>query len=587
MATINRNSRGGIDKPKNPLQTSAKNDTVPTSVGGTYPAPIQTSAGMETVDQTVARADKMMNPTSPELTALSIANSPKVNARGGMDKPNNPLQTSVVNRSIKQPTVAQPQTSAQIQSDLLKASQGEINQINQYATEQINALKPRQDERLAETNSVNTLTGLAGSTEANRTTEGTSKINQRENDLVRAEASTKISSILSGVKTKALEMAQTERENFRLSTKDAEEQRAARLEEANLNTATLAQSGVTYEGLKATDPEAYQSLVNAVGSEELLKAQFTLNRPQEDILDKKIEGGKYVIAYRNPLTGATRIESVDLGLPAQYTKTVDAGDRILAIPDNWSGDPAELLTINKGLTPSQTQNGTTGGGTTGAYSSDLDALIGSTESIISSKFGQETFRKNIAKARSEADKISLIASVVLGKADSATKTDFTNQAVGIKQIDKAIKMLDEGAQTGVLEAGAQYAFNLAGKDFDPKLAQINQLLTSAIQPYRNSVTGAAWGTQEDGEYQQLFGSTKYSPTELKQRLMGVKDILASKSSTALGSYVNPLGTYGDPFNTGNISTDNGEIEVRALDGTIGTIPAEQLEEALNAGYTQV
>lgn len=481
--------------------------------------------------------------TSPELTALSVANSPT---------------TTPPNRPIKTPTttaVTPARTAAQIQSDLLKASQSEINSINKYASEQLEALKPRQEERIAENASVNTLTGLAGSTEANRTTEKTVATNTKEDNLVRAEAETKVNSIISGIKTKALEMEQTERENFRLDTESAASARTAALEEANLNTATLAQSGVTYEGLKATDPEAYQSLVDAVGSEELLKAQFTLNRPQEDILDKKIENGKYVIAYRNPLTGATRIETVDLGLPPQYTKTVDAGNRILAIPDDWDGDPKNLITINKGLTPGQAQSGAGGGGSSsGTYGSDLDALIGTTESIIPSKFGQETFRKNIAKARTEADKISLIASVVLGKADAATKTDFTNQAVGIKQIDKAIKMLDEGAETGVLQAGAQYAFNVVGKDFDPKLAQINQLLISAIQPYRNSVTGAAWGTQEDGEYQQLFGSTKYSPEELKQRLVGVKEVLASKSSTALGSYVNPLGTYGDPFNTGSIAT---------------------------------
>lgn len=461
------------------------------------------------------------------------------------------------NRPVATPTVETPKTEAQIQAELLKASQGEINQINKYAAQQIEALKPRQDERLRETSSVNTLTGLAGSTEANRTTEGTVKVNEKENQLVRAEAAAKIGGILSGVKTKALEMAQTERANFRLDTEAAAKERTARLEEAVMNAATLAASGVTYDGLKTTDPEAYQALADAVGGEELLKAQFTLNRPQEDILDKKIEGGKYVIAYRNPLTGATRIESVDLGLPPQYTKTVDAGNRILAIPDNWNGDPSKLLTINKGLTPGQAAAGAGGGTASGAYSTDLDALIGTTESIIPSKFGQETFRKNIARARSDADKISLIASVVLGKADAATKTDFTNQAVGIKQIDKAIKMLDEGAKTGVLEAGAQYAFNLAGKDFDPKLAQINQLLTSAIQPYRNSVTGAAWGSQEDGEYQQLFGSTKYAPEELRQRLVGVRDILASKSATALGSYVNPMGFYGDPFNSGSIQTGGG------------------------------
>ncbi len=566
-----------------------------TQNGTVTPAPVATpTPAPEGISGNANVVNEMAGP-SEALKAASIAMSPKTT-------PTTPVKRTIqtyttkggeqVTRYSDGTESRQPgsKSAASIQADLMKASQGEINQINQYAAQQIEALKPRQDERLRENAGVNTLTGLAGSTEANRTTEKTTTVNQKENDLVRAEAATKISNILTGVKTKALEMAQTEREQFRLDTESAAKARTARIEEAVMNAATLAASGVTYEGLQTTDPEAYQALAEAVGGEELLKAQFTLNRPQEDILDKKIEGGKYVIAYRNPLTGATRIESVDLGLPANYTKTIDAGNRILAIPDNWDGDPSKLLTINKGLTPGQVAAGLGGSSSSGAYSSDLDALIGTTESIIPSKFGQETFRKNIARARSEADKISLIASVVLGKADAATKTDFTNQAVGIKQIDKAIAMLDEGAKTGVLESGAQYAFNIVGKDFDPKLAQINQYLISAIQPYRNSVTGAAWGSQEDGEYQQLFGSTKYSPAELRQRLVGVKEVLASKSSTALGSYVNPMGFYGDPFNTSNYTTSEKSGQLQGPDGQLydaSELNEDEYKEAISSGYTPV
>ncbi len=520
-----------------------------TQNGVTSPAPA-TPAPETTAERTAGISQVNQNQADAAKLGVTIPGS-----TGLYD--NGTTTPTPVKRAIKTPTstVAAPQTAAQIQADLLKASQGEINSINTYAAQKIEALKPTQEQRVRETSSINTLTGLAGSTEANTTTAATRATNDKENQLVRQEAAAKIQSVMSGVKTKALEMAQTAREQFTKDTAEARAQRTADLEEAVKNTATLAATGVTYDGLKATDPVSFKYLADSVGGEALLKAQFTLNRPVDQILDKKIEAGKYIITYQNPLDGKVRIETLDLGLPAQYTKTIDAGDRILAIPDNWDGDTSKLMTINKGLTPSKAGVGGGGAGAgSGTYANDLDAIIGATQAIIPTKFGQATFTNQISKARSDADKISLIASVVLGKADAATKTDFTNQAVGIKQIDKAIKMLDDGAQTGVLESGAQYTFNLAGKDYDPKLAQLNQLLVSAIQPYRNSVTGAAWGNQEDNEYQQLFGSTKYSPAELKQRLLGVKEILASKSAAALGSYVNPLGTYGDPFNTGSIST---------------------------------
>lgn len=364
--------------PSQELTELSKN--LATQNGVTNPAPIpapttQTSAGLETVNQTVDRAKELLATPAPITTP---------------------------NRPIKAPAIEQPKTAVNFQKDLLKASQGEINQINKYAAQQIEALKPRQEERLRETSSVNTLTGLAGSSEANVTTGVTKAVNEKENQLVRAEASAKIGSILTGVKTKALEMAQTAREQFRLDTETAKKERMARLEEAVNNASMLAQSGVTYEGLQATDPEAFKSLAETVGGEQLLKAQFTLNRPQEDILDKKIEGGKYVIAYRNPLTGSTRIESVDLGLPPQYTKTVDAGNRILAIPDNWDGDPSKLLTINKGLTPSQMAS-SAGGTTLSPAAQSWAQLIREGGAKISNV--PATMRNEVARALASSDPV--------------------------------------------------------------------------------------------------------------------------------------------------------------------------------------
>ncbi len=182
----------------------------------------------------------------------------------------------------------------------------------------------------------------------------------------------------------------------------------------------------------------------------------------------------------------------------------------------------------------------------GTYDSDLDALIGNTYNLISSKNGKDAFTSSIEGARGEADKINSIASVVLKNSPAEVKRDFVNQTVGIKEIDKAIALLDSGTKSGVINNGLQYAYNVVGKDFDPKLAAINAHITAAIQPYRNSVTGAAWGDQEDAEYASLFGSTKYSPKELKERLIRVKQIMADKSAAALKAQINPISEY-DPF----------------------------------------
>lgn len=414
-----------------------------TQNGPVTPAPVTAPEGVSgnaAISQNMAA--ESAGP-SQALKDMSIALAPKPPAT-----PNRPVTT---------PTAEQPKTAAQLQKDLLKASQGEINQINKYAAQQIEALKPRQEERLRETSSVNTLTGLAGSTEANRTTEGTSKINQRENDLVRAEAGAKIGGILSKVKTDALKMAQTERENFRLDTEAAAKERTARLQEAVTNAATLAASGVTYDGLQKTDPEAYKSLAEAVGGEELLKAQFTLNRPQEDILDKKIEGGKYVIAYRNPLTGATRIESVDLGLPAQYTNTIDAGNRLLAIPDNWDGDPTKLITINKGLTPGQTATAARaasgGSGSTGGIYDVLDFRTANAVIAQSEKFNSSDIVKRLNASQQAFNAVQNI--------DPTTQNPADHQAL-IYDFAKALDP-ESVVREGEYETIKKYSQNIINK----------------------------------------------------------------------------------------------------------------------------
>lgn len=247
-----------------------------------------------------------------------------------------------------------------------------------------------------------------------------------------------------------------------------------------------------------------------------------------------------------------------LGIAAPYlgtreTQIIDVAGR-RQLRDMQTGE----LIKDMGAVPVTAKSGGGGGGGSGAggggtYSNDLDAIIGTVLSTIPTKFGQETFRSQIDSARNDADKINLVAAQVLKGQPAEFKNDFRNQAVGIASLDKAISALDSGVKTGVLNNSAQYLFNVAGKDFDPKLAQINGYITSAIQPYRNSVTGAAWGEQEDAEYQALFGSTKFSPNELRQRLVQTKELLKAKSAEGLNAFVNPLGTYDNTFATGNLA----------------------------------
>lgn len=386
--------------------------------------------------------------------------STQKNDRGGIDKNNRP--STGINRTIRTTGNEQqaPDFYKQAYSEEERAAQKEINAINKYAAESLEAAQPRQDERLRETQAVNTLTGLAGSSEANVATEKTTAINKKEDDLIRAEAAMKVQNILGKVSEKALQKAQFDRESYYAEIEQTESERQARLQEDVDMVSTLAMSGVDAESYKTQDPEAYAYLAESMGGEEVLKAQFTLNRPVESVLDKRIEGGKYVIAYQNPISGAVRIESVDLGLPVGYSKTIDAGNRILAIPDNWDGDPSQLVTINKGLTPGQALDaggGSGGGEPSGSVLRDVESIMNGTLNLqdISVK---DNYRAIVAGELNKRVQEAEAAGDIYGMMAGSAAYDKEVSDTFLQSMEKTIGVLN---QLGTLQT------NISGTDTGP------------------------------------------------------------------------------------------------------------------------
>lgn len=189
--------------------------------------------------------------------------------------------------------------------------------------------------------------------------------------------------------------------------------------------------------------------------------------------------------------------------------------------------------------------GTTSPTSNTAFKTDMDALVSRVASGITSLNQRNSFLSTIKQSRNDEDKIRAISLVAPITADG--KNDIRQQTAALKNLDRAISMIDNKVQTGVLKSAAQYTFNLAGKDYDPNLAQLSAFITASIQPYRNSVTGAAWGQQEESEYQNLFGSTKYSPTELKTRLSTLRTILRNGSIATIQASIDPLGGGSQQF----------------------------------------
>lgn len=414
-----------------------------------------------------------------------------------------------------------------------KAYQAEIDALNKVYQDKIAQARVQGQGRLGSSTALQARSGLLGSDFGQAQTENIKTQNREIEDAYQSELGLKISQLLGKAREEAVVEAQKKREAKEAGGKTYIEyltaQDARKKQRVTDFAKSLLAQGVDIK--KLTDAELSQLATNYGVTKDLLVSTFASEQAakikNEDAAFTLSEGQQRFVL--NPTTG-------------QYEK-------VAAVSKTKAGG------VGGGVS-----GGVSGGTSSNKYASDLDAVIGATLSIIPTKFGQQTFQNQLAKARNDGDRLNLVASQVLKGASTEIRNDYSNQAIAVKQLDKAIAELDAGVKSGFLNSKAQYVAGVFGKDFDPKLQKVQAYITSAIQPYRNSVTGAAWGTQEDNEYADLFGSTKYSPTELKNRLTNMKQTLISKSATSLNTFVNPLGTYGNPFETGATTPTPNQVD---------------------------
>ncbi len=263
--------------------------------------------------------------------------------------------------------------------------------------------------------------------------------------------------------------------------------------------------------------------------------------------------------------------------------------------DPVTGETKLVAEKAKTYAPKASGGGGSYGGGSGAFGNDLDALIGQVGSSINGKYKQEAFRQQIARARNDQDKISIIAAntAIPGEA----RTDLVNTRAGQDSLRQAIGMVKNGVKTGVLKAGADYGLGIFGGQVDPAMTQLRGLITAAVQPYRSSITGAAWGTQEEAEYKSLFGSVKDTPETLLTKLENLDRIMNNKRVSIIAATADPLGmnTSFDSYyvsnplagDQGGDTSTSGGVQLKSPDGRMIEVAEDKVDQALQAGYTLV
>lgn len=215
---------------------------------------------------------------------------------------------------------------------------------------------------------------------------------------------------------------------------------------------------------------------------------------------------------------------------------------------------------------------------------DFDIVAEAVSNKIGSVASKNSFLSQYKKANSDEQRIKILASNV--NLPNEIKVGLIQNTQVTKALDDVLGMLDRGVQTGLLQAGQSYVANKLGSGGDKEVEAIKSKLITAVQPYRNKVTGAAWGDQEEAEYQALIGSVKFSPEDLRNKLNVFKDTLKQQSQTALLTAIDPVGAINNNSfiqNSPQLGGNAGTTVMTGPDGNQYEVPNDQVNAFIQAG----
>lgn len=292
--------------------------------------------------------------------------------------------------------------------------------------------------------------------------------------------------------------------------------------------------GLKYQTIEAR-LNTYQAQLNALmptlNKEEKIQAlaqQTLLDKQKQELADKK-QSEKEQTSYLIDLM--TKYPDAKIGL----------SDSIASAQSKVSGSK-----IYQDQVRAPVGSGGGGGGIgigvgTGADGglTDYSILAEAVSNSLGSVAAKNSFTKQYNQAKTDEERLKILAANA--KIPTEAKNGIIQNSQVVRSINDVFSLLDSGAKTGLLQAGQSYIANKLGTGGDKQVEAIKSKLVSALQPYRNKVTGAAWGPQEEAEYQSLIGSVRFTPEDLRNKLNVFKQTLISQSQAAIMAGIDPLG----------------------------------------------
>lgn len=363
------------------------------------------------------------------------------------------------------PALVTAKTADQIQQEKLTAAQGEIDNLNKYYDSLKNEQQITNASNSRSTDSVSTLTGLAGSSEAGVAAKATNASNDAALGKVEQQRQAAVNTILSGIRSSAVTEAQQSRTEARQSEQDrlAYREKAQTDAVAHLASLSKANSGATLEGLKATlSPEEYNYLITNAGGEANAKAVLFENRPKDSLVGTPyLAGDKVVQAYTTP-DGKVIYE--DTHAPQEVIDAMKNDPKNIAIE---KGSDGVLRFMNKQTrtwttvtgSGKSTDGGTTNGtGTSNTIAGDVKDILEGRNTMYNIK--QTMGRTNSAAAymqsvRNQIRKVDpsfdFIASDAGGKSVSTSYVQKSTAAINsvLPNIGKVIDLSNQVQRIGV------------------------------------------------------------------------------------------------------------------------------------------
>lgn len=208
------------------------------------------------------------------------------------------------------------------------------------------------------------------------------------------------------------------------------------------------------------------------------------------------------------------------------------------------------------------------------YSGALSVILGST------KFTKEQKAAVVNAVNNGSDPVAVIknqAKDIMGQTEATKVTGYETAKTQLTDIQAALKeFYANGGKTSYFTGNYEKVINRLGQIDNPKLVDLGVQIQSALQIYRNAVSGTAYSVQEGADIASIFpginNTEGLNMARLKGRLTAFDSTIDGAYRTALGSSYDDIKKTNSPSSPSS-SFDNLANDINpAPNGTDAYIP---------------